>query len=114
MRRLLLRRTVVARQGLPYDVGAIQAFRPHVNPIVDSGDEPEPLGLGSRLNTFLRTTLHALSGGFGIQLSSEGYPMEARESPFCFFAPASALRCPHTFPRAATPVGTRALPTRRR
>ena len=28
--------------------------------------------------------------------------------------PSSALRCPHTFPRAATPVGTRALPTRRR
>ena len=28
--------------------------------------------------------------------------------------PSSALQCPHTFPRAATPVGTRALPTRRR
>ena len=28
--------------------------------------------------------------------------------------PSSALRCPHTFPRAATPDGTRALPTRRR
>ena len=28
--------------------------------------------------------------------------------------PSSALRCPHTFPRAATPVGTRALPIRRR
>ena len=26
----------------------------------------------------------------------------------------SSLRCPHTFPRAATPDGTRALPTRRR
>ena len=28
--------------------------------------------------------------------------------------PSSALRCPHTFPRAATPDGTRALTTRRR
>ena len=30
-------------------------------------------------------------------------------------APSSAPQCPHTFPpRAATPVGTRALPARRR
>ena len=28
--------------------------------------------------------------------------------------PSSALRCPHTFPRAAAPDGTRALTTRRR